>query len=113
MMNVDCENISIDNRDDILQSLNFSRQKSEKDIKQMISQRDICHDIRNMIFNTINVSHQQVDAQKKMISELKNENKLLKKKVKDMKKEVHKCQSNERGLCVQINDQQKVVYFFG
>jgi len=103
--------ITLDNREELLQSLNFSRQKSEKDVKLLISQNPICHDIRNMIFNTINCSQQQVEAQKLTIIELKEENTKLKISLKqsksELKKELQQGKSKERELYQQIGDQQK------
>jgi cell division protein ZapA (FtsZ GTPase activity inhibitor) len=107
--------VDLGSKEEILQSLNFSRQKSEKDVREMITQKEICDEIRNMVFNTINCSHQQVEAQCKIIKELKEENRRLKSKLttikQEFKKELQKGQGDERALYRQIGEQQKVTIF--
>ena len=106
---------SVSSKHEVLETLNFSRQRSEKKMTELIKQHEICKDIREMIFNTITCSQRQVQMQKQILFDLTQENQHLRGQVLRMRedfKEIQKFKKKKKGedrkLYLQIEDQQKV-----
>ena len=54
-----------------LEALNLHRKVSEKSVKKVIKDDNICHEIKGLIYSTINISREQISAQNEVISELR------------------------------------------
>lgn len=108
-------NLSV-SAESILKKLNLTRSKSEKEMNQMITQHNVCREIREMIVNTFDLSKKQLDAQKYIIEELSLENKTIKKENSRLKNEIKKTKKTlkkkENLFFSQIKNQQEVIKFF-
>jgi uncharacterized NAD(P)/FAD-binding protein YdhS len=108
---MDSQELSLENGEEVLKSLNLSRKKSEKDVRKLIAENELCHNIRNLIINTINCSKQQIEAQKLIIDQLRDQNDQFKKALEHSKQEQSRSSKMEKALYGQIQDQQIVKNF--
>lgn len=97
-------------------SLVLSRQQSEQEIKNLIDQRDICLEIRNVVLGTLACTKKEIQEQKDIIFELRDHNKSLKEINDRLKDDLKIAKKNyakkEKVLYTQIQEQQKVNFFF-
>lgn len=59
---------------ELIETLNLNRKVSEKSVKKVIKEDNICHEIKGLIYSTINISREQISAQNEVIGDLRQEN---------------------------------------
>ena len=102
-------------RDSKLFELNFSRQKSENQTRDLIEQQSFCQEIRGVILGTLACSQRQIEEQKIMIVDLTKDNHTLGEINARLKMELmrlkKKFTKQEKKLYAQIKEQQSVRHF--
>lgn len=58
---------------ELLSNLNMNRKVSEKNVKKVIKEDNICNEIKGLIYSTINISREQINTQNDVIYELRKE----------------------------------------
>ena len=63
---------------ELIETLNLNRKVSEKSVKKVMKEDNICQEIKGLIYSTINISREQISAQNEVINDLRLENDQLK-----------------------------------
>lgn len=73
---------------ELIETLNLNRKVSEKSVKKIIKEDNICSEIKGLIYSTINISREQIGAQNEVIHELRVENDQLRSASESLQKQL-------------------------